>query len=192
MNTPRLAHEPVYADTGAASFTTTLPLAAPRRVEVTAEGPLGAPQALARASRTLLVVPGQHVRGEGVVLELAGLIVGVRTPATLVTLRPGETVLVEASVAMLCGCPLRKGGIWNADSTEVAAELLVDGAVVARAPLVPSAEGDGSFRGRLAVPEVAIPAGGQTGAVVRVLAAQASLGNFGRDESLVLLRPGAR
>ena len=41
-------------------------------MEITAEGPLGTPQAMQRAVRTTWLVPGQHVTGDGIVLELLG------------------------------------------------------------------------------------------------------------------------
>lgn len=52
----------------------------PTVVEVTAEGPLGTPQTTQRASKTLLLVPGQDVLGEGVLLEIHGFTVTFLAP----------------------------------------------------------------------------------------------------------------
>ena len=58
---------------GTGLFEATLLLDAPTRVEVVAEGPLGTEHAIQRASKTLLLVPGVDIVGEGLILELNGL-----------------------------------------------------------------------------------------------------------------------
>jgi hypothetical protein len=55
---------------GTAGFLSTLMLDRPTVVEITAEGPLGPPQSIQRVSKTMLVIPGQDVLGDGVVLEI--------------------------------------------------------------------------------------------------------------------------
>ncbi|HEV3486878.1 MAG TPA: hypothetical protein VG106_15815 [Vicinamibacterales bacterium] len=77
MQEPRTRGSIVYGTESAASFRATLDLDRPTRVEITAEGPLQYPQAMQRVSTTMLVLPGQHIEGEGVVLEIAGYIVDI-------------------------------------------------------------------------------------------------------------------
>lgn len=132
MQSPRSREASVYATPGAASFDATLELAAPTRVEIVAEGPLKFPQAMQRVSTTMLLVPGRHVVGEGVVLEIAGLIVDA--PESFTTIA-GEALAITAKVTMTCGCPTEPGGLWDANEIEVKARVRRNGSVVREAPL---------------------------------------------------------
>lgn len=100
MIQPRQRGAKVYDSPSAASFLATVELERPTVVEVTAEGPLGAPQARQRASKTLLLVPGQDVLGEGVLLEIHGFIVTLLAPKPDARLRQGQSLPVRATVRM--------------------------------------------------------------------------------------------
>ena len=107
----------------AAKFVATIDLDEPRLIEVEAYGPLAQPQAAHRVSSTQWVVPGRNVSGgDGWVLELPGYVVDVLAPPAHVKLPP-ETTKVElrANVALMCGCPITPGGLWDADKLEVKA-----------------------------------------------------------------------
>ncbi|MFB6272169.1 MAG: hypothetical protein ABEL51_04645, partial [Salinibacter sp.] len=78
-------------------------------IGITSEGPLGSPQATQTASKTVLLVPGKDVTGDGIALPLHGFIVEVLSPSSG-TATPGEALSVRARVRMLCGCPTRPGG----------------------------------------------------------------------------------
>lgn len=101
MKTPRVRGATVYDTPGTAYFETVLELARPRRVEVTAEGPLAYPHAMQRASKTLLLVPGQDLVGEGLILTLHGYIVTIEAPAGDEPLAAGGEAEVRATVRML-------------------------------------------------------------------------------------------
>ena len=123
-----------FLDTpGAAGFAATFRLTRPTVVEVSAVGPLGYPQAIARASKTLLLEPGTDVGGDGVVLDLHGLIVEV-----LDALPVESGVVVRAQVRMLCSCPTEPDGLWKME--RVVARLMDGEKVVAEAPLGYSGE----------------------------------------------------
>ena len=77
MQEPRTRGGVVYGTENAASFRATLDLERPTRVEIAAEGPLKYPQAMQRVSTTMLVLPGQHIEGEGVLLEIPGYVVDI-------------------------------------------------------------------------------------------------------------------
>jgi hypothetical protein len=166
---------PVFATEGAAGFTASLDLAAPRRVEITAVQP----ETGAAASRTLWLAPGRDLTGNGVVLELYGLDVGFVAP-TGGEVVPGEVIPVTAHVEMLCGCPVTPGGLWDADGFTVTAELTDDGAVVDSVTLDYAGE-TSRFSGRLPMPEP----GGYT---LRVLAEQPARGNFGVVETDLVVK----
>ena len=159
----------VFTTRGAAGYTAELALAEPRMVRIEASGPLDYPAARATAGVTLLVVPGGHVDGDGVVLELWGYIVElVEAPETVAA---REEFDVLARVRMLCSCPTEPGGLWEAG--DVTARLRApDGRVVSEAVLGFTGA-TSEYAGRLMAPE----AGDYE---LEVTAASAETGNAGR------------
>ena len=108
----------VYDTDGAAGFLAELSIGEPTIVEIVAEGPLGTPQALRRSTKTMLMLPGQHVLGEGVILELQGFTVQLETPGDgRVAL--GTPTEVRGKVTMICGCPTQPGGMWDSDDYQI-------------------------------------------------------------------------
>jgi len=101
MVQPRRRGETVYGTFGAAYFEAKIPLGRPTQVQIDAEAPLGYPQAIQKGSKTLTLIPGKDVLGEGIVIELNGLIVNVLSPSSKESLKGGETILVKAEVRML-------------------------------------------------------------------------------------------
>ncbi|MEF8817870.1 MAG: hypothetical protein V5A58_13855 [Salinibacter sp.] len=135
MRQPRERGAAVYDTPDAAKFETTLMLARPTTVTVTALGPRDYPQAQKRTSTTMTLMPGEHMTGNGIVLPLHGFIVEVLRPTTS-SAAPGETIDVRARVRMMCGCPTEPGGLWDASRYTIQAKLVgPDGGVVATAPL---------------------------------------------------------
>jgi len=114
MQQPHERGATIYDVPGAAEYETTLELATPTRVRVTAEGPLDYPQAMQTTSKTVLLVPGRDVTGGGITLSLHGFIVEVLSP-TDADATPGSTLNVRTRVRMMCGCPTEAGGMWDAN-----------------------------------------------------------------------------
>lgn len=170
MQQPHRRGEDIYTTAGAAKYVATLQLTEPTRVEVTAEAPLDYPQALQSASKTLWLMPGQDVTGDGVVLTVHGFIVEVLAP-TDASARPGDALTVRSRVRMLCGCPTEPGGMWDASTYTITAQLLRDGAVVATAPM--------AFAGTTSEYEATVTVPGAGATAVRVLAMDADRVNFG-------------
>lgn len=100
MRTPRARGAALYDTPGAAGFLATLLLERPTVVEITGEGPLGVAQATLKASKTLLLVPGQDVLGDGVVLEIHGFAVEITSPSAGTEARAGGELEVRATVRM--------------------------------------------------------------------------------------------
>lgn len=169
MRQPHRRGEAIYTTPGAASYTATLSLTEPTLVEVTAEAPLDYPQAVQSASKTLWVMPGQDITGDGIVLTVHGFIVEVLAPSGSAS--AGTSIPVRARVRMLCGCPTEPGGMWDASTYTITAQLLRDGEVVATAPM--------TFSGTTSEYEATLtrPSAGAT--AVRVLAMDADRVNFG-------------
>ena len=165
MIEPRKRGELTFATPDAAVFTATIALERPTVVDVVAEGPVAYPQARASASKTLLLVPGQHITGDGIVLEVHGLIVVAQPPQT-----NGDRLDLEATVRMACGCPIEPGGIWNADEFDVTARRVgPGGSTIASAPMTWN---DGRWR-------ASIPRSDSAPAAVEILAGHTATANFG-------------
>lgn len=185
-STERIVREPhpregtVYGTEDAAAFEATLSLHRPTRVEIVAEGPLGVPHATRRASRTMLLVPGRDVTGEGVILELYGFTVELRRPTGETTAVAGRAMPVRVSVTMLCGCPLEPGGLWDADRTDVSARLTRGGEVVREAEMSYAGETN-VFAGTITPPSAGTYE-------LEVVAADEERGNFGRVRTEVIVR----
>lgn len=174
---PRARAEPVHDTEGAAGFLAELELERPTRVRIEAEGPLGTPHATWTASRSMLLVPGEHVLGDGVILELYGFTVELLEPAPdAASAAGGDALPVRARVTMLCGCPTEPGGLWDSSRYHIEARLVRDdGSVVETTPL--SFAGETSvYRGRIDLPADA------AGLTLQVLAMDAERGNFGMAE----------
>jgi hypothetical protein len=195
MQDPRVRGRALFDTPGAASYTTTLQLTEPTRVRIVAEGPLGIPDAVQRASTTLVVFPGESLTGDGVVLELYGLAVTPTLPGATAagaasgagaTDRPlgvsGPTIAIRATVTMLCGCPITPGGLWDANGVRVRARLVRGDQVVAEVPL--------TYAGRASTFEgsVSAPAPGDYRLVV--LASEPARSNFGRAERSIRVSGG--
>ncbi len=177
MVTPRERGATVYDTDGAAGYLATLQL----MIEITAEGPLGTPHAIQRASKTMLVVPGRDVLGEGVIIELLGYTVELQSPAVGASLVAGTPFTVAVSVTMLCGCPTEPGGLWDADEFDVVVRVLDGGTEVASQPLT-YAGTRSTFATELAV--------SQTGRLeLQVLALNDGTGNFGMATQTIDVKP---
>lgn len=176
MREPQERGEAIYDTRGTAGYTATLMLREPTRVEVTAEGPLAAPaSSRERASKTLWVLPGRHVEGQGLVLELHGFFVEILSPEAGAA--TGGDVRVRARVRMMCGCPTEPGGMWDADRYELTARLLRDGRPVREVPL--------RFAGEASLYEATLPAPEPGSYRVEVLVADTARANLGRAISPV-------
>ena len=101
MEKPRRRGQPVYGTPDAAFFQAEIPLDQPTRVEIQVEAPLAYPQAIQKGSKTVLLVPGKNIGGEGVIIELDGLIVNILNPVSGGVLKKGEEVQARAEVKML-------------------------------------------------------------------------------------------
>jgi hypothetical protein len=101
MVQPRRRGESLYGTPDAAFYQADLLLDKPTQVEIFAEAPLAYPHAIQKGSKTITLIPGKHILGEGLVIELNGLIVNILNPSPREILKKGEPVLVRAEVRML-------------------------------------------------------------------------------------------
>jgi len=118
------------SDEKSASFAATIDIDEPTLLEVKAYGPLIQRQAANLAAITQWVVPGKHITaGDGLMLELPGLVVDVLAPPAHLQLHAEESpgITIAANVTMMCGCPLSPGALWDANKFEVKALIKKDG-----------------------------------------------------------------
>lgn len=175
----------IYDTEGAAHFSCELDLDQPTWVTIEATGPGSTPHAQAHASRTLLLLPGHHVDGDGIVLRLQGLIVNLLAPHPETVIAGGETVEVRVGVKLLCTCPIYEGSHWEASDYEVEAQLWSRDRMLASTPLRIGDEHN------VFVGSVGIPAKDETdlGTVeLRVVAANDHVHNYGVDRAFFRLR----
>jgi len=101
MVEPHRRGEIVYGTPDAAFFQAEIPLCQPTQVEIYTEAPLAYPQSIQRGSKTITLIPGKHILGEGIIIELNGLIVNVLSPDPKTPVKKAGEVLIRAEVKML-------------------------------------------------------------------------------------------
>ncbi len=122
------------ADEGAAKFEGRLDISEPIFVRIEVLAPMNHKQSQVSAVTELWLLPGKHIIGDGVILEIPGFIVDALQPRThqfikLSTLDQSK-LKVQANVVMMCGCLIDKGGVWNSDSMEVQVTVKRNGEVL--------------------------------------------------------------
>lgn len=125
----------VFDTDGAAGFLAELDVHEPTRVIIEASGPLGTEHALQAGSKTLLVIPGRDITGEGVIIELNGFTVEVQAPEVDHTLSAGEPFDVRTRVTMLCGCPTEPDGMWDSNDFEIFVRAVRTNEIVGEWPM---------------------------------------------------------
>jgi hypothetical protein len=135
--TEQAVHHSAVSTEDAAVFHGKIDIAEPRRVRITARGPLAQPQAINTVGATQWVVPGKPLTGgDAFLLELPGFVGDVLSPPAHVKLAEIPTsVSLHANVCMMCGCPVTPAGLWDANQFEIAAMMYRDGAKPREVPL---------------------------------------------------------
>lgn len=187
MRTPRMLGEPHYSSKASGFFRTTLYLDRPTPVEISAQGPLAYPAAMQRASKTVLLVPGQDLSQDGIVLELNGYIVKIEHPSPAEPLTAKEDVKLRASIRTLSGSLVRPHGDWDSRRVQIYGEVLIGDRVVERLQLF-NVGLQSQFEASFFVPALR---DAPDGVVLRVVAADGSGGNFGMDQATYPVVPEA-
>ncbi len=108
-DTKRIMIEPLargarLTDASTAGFEATLDLAEPTFVTVEVSGPMGQRESAAKASAQSWLIPGKHVAGDGLIVEIPGFAVHVVAPLAheVVALEGGKAqVPLVANVVMM-------------------------------------------------------------------------------------------
>ncbi|TBW28535.1 hypothetical protein [Gramella sp. KN1008] len=115
-------NQPLSED-NTAGFKAILEIDKPVFVTVEAYAPINKRQAMVLSSTQLWVIPGKDITGDGVVLEFPGFVVDILSPQTHERLAASDEVEIKANVVLMCGCPVTKDGIWDANQYEVKAMI---------------------------------------------------------------------
>jgi hypothetical protein len=185
MQTPRLPTEQVFSAKDSAAFKTELTLSKPTVVEVIGDGPLKYPGAKRRASKTVLLYPGKHVTGDGIVLQLNGMIVQIEAPMADRPLGIGDGVTVRATVRMMCDCIVEPYGNWDSRKMSLYGEWRDDDKVFGKFDFYHQGP-KGIFLGDYTIPRWLK---GKDRLTLRVVASDADGINVGYDEITYPLVP---
>lgn len=127
MRQPRKRFESITE--GAAAFSAKLDISEPIFLTVEVLAPHIKKQARVMAQTQTWLVPGKPIAGDGLIVEIPGLLVDLLSPTThrYATMDEGPFE-IRANVVMMCGCPVTEGGLWDGSEMEVAAIVKKDGA----------------------------------------------------------------
>ena len=179
MRTPHMMEEPIYSTRPSAAFTTTLYLQKPALVDISAEGPLAYPGAMQKASKTLLLIPGQDLTQDGIVLHLHGYLVQIERPKPREVLIAKDDVKLRASVRTLSGSLVRPYGDWDSRKIRIYGEVVIGDRTVERLQMFYD-EGSRTFEAPFFVPSLKeVP----EGIILRVIATDLATGNTGMDQA---------
>ncbi len=183
----------VYESTvDAAKYETTLNLTKPTMLNIEVYGPLMPPQSTVSTMAKLLLLPGEDVTGNGIVLELRGLIVDARASLKNKELKADNVkdgIVVPFYMNMLCGCPIAAGGKsgipWEAEGFKITTQAYYKGKLYYNDVKTADKlyENVSSFSTKVPLPKD-LPAGGYMKEMVkiRIMASQPEQANYGMDE----------
>jgi hypothetical protein len=179
MHTPHIMGDPIYSSRPSAAFSTTVQLHRPTLVEISAEGPLAYPDSSQHASQTVLLIPGEDLTNDGIVLHLYGYLIHIKGPTPREPLIAKDDVKLRASVRTLSGSLVRPYGDWDSRKIRIYGEVLIGDRTSERLQMFYD-ERSQTFEAPFFVP----PLGdAPDGIMLRVIAADLSTGNSGTDQA---------
>mgnify|MGYP006896871139 CR=1 FL=1 len=126
MKEPRIRNTPL-TDENTAGFLAELNIKEPVFVTVEVRAPANQNLSRVTASTQLWVIPGKHITGDGLVLEIPGFAVDILSPQTHERIPAGQEVEITANIVMMCGCPITADGFWDANQYEITAIVNMEG-----------------------------------------------------------------
>ena len=130
MKTPRTRGTTI-SDDNTSKFMASIDIEEPTFVIIEVFSPINNKQARITASTEIWLIPGKHILGDGVVLEIPGFIIDILNPRThqFIELSSLEnnTLKIQANIVMMCGCTISKNGLWDSEKMEVKAIIKHNG-----------------------------------------------------------------
>lgn len=116
--------------TGSAFFETNLYLSKPQFITIQALSPVNHEEARVFSQTQVWMIPGKHMDGAGIILEIPGFVIDGLYPQTHqgFSLKTEKVITIKANMVMMCGCTISKSGLWDAEEINVEAMIYVDGA----------------------------------------------------------------
>lgn len=119
------------SDENTAKFLATLDIDEPVFVTIEIYSPINNKQARVNASTELWLIPGKHILGDGIVIEIPGFIIDILEPRThhYISLDSvkDKAFKIKANIVMMCGCTINKNGLWDSEKMEVKAIIKLNG-----------------------------------------------------------------
>lgn len=134
MKTPVKRHMQI-SDSETAGFEANLKLDKPTLITIETIAPFNQKQSQVVATTQIWAVPGKDILGDGIILEIPGFLVDLTLPNPHSAFKANSDFEVKAAVMMMCGCPITKGGLWDAQKYNVAVWVYKDGKKVKEVPL---------------------------------------------------------
>jgi len=180
MRTPKERYMDISSD-GAAKFETTLLLNEPTLVTIEASAPQVQPQSTIKATKQLWLIPGKHITGDGIIIEIPGFSVDIVEPRTHSSAPADDKGLtIRANIVMMCGCPTSDGGLWDSNEFDTEAIVYKNHKKVGVFPLSNS-ENSSEFEGEFKPAEPGVYR-------ITVYAFDPRTGNSGVDKTSVIVR----
>lgn len=123
------------SDEKTAAFVAMLDIDEPTWLTVEAIAPYQLRESAVRVSTQLWLLPGKHITGDGLVLEIPGFAVSIVGPQAHQYLSKDEPLEIEVNVVMNCGCTISPGGLWDGNQMEVEARISFNGSLVQVLPM---------------------------------------------------------
>lgn len=133
-NTDLIMNAPIERTTditeGSAYYEASLYLSKPQFITIQALSPVNHEESRVFAQTQVWMIPGKHMDGAGIVLEIPGFVVEGLYPQTHqgFSIETDKTVELKVNMVMMCGCPISKGGLWDSEEIEVEGMVYVNGA----------------------------------------------------------------
>lgn len=144
-----------YVTDNAAVFSAALSLTEPCLLKISAWGPKAGLQSANTVTAMQWMIPGIDITGgDGLLLEIPGLLVQAMEPATHTNLTAAKTSTVNflANVTMMCGCPIEAGSPWDPSLFEVGVQVQQLGGTVSDSFLLSYTGTTSQFSGSYTIP----------------------------------------
>jgi len=107
----------------------------PIKIQIDAIGPLSAGINMHKETKTVWLIPGKDILGDGIMFVFYGLIVHPYSPKPHQFYFPKKKVIIGAHVTPMCGCPVRPNCFWDAKNFKVIAQVIYKKKEIARIPM---------------------------------------------------------
>ncbi len=122
MKTPIVRGNSIV-DVQTAKFLATIDINEPTFVTIEVLSPVNNKQASTKITTQLWIIPGKHILGDGIIVEVPGFIIDILKPRThhYIALKSiiNKPFKIQANIVVMCGCTINKDGLWNSEKMEV-------------------------------------------------------------------------